>query len=606
MKRIFYGIIVSLFSILMYGQTSIGGGNVSGLWSLSGSPYNINGDITIISGETLVIEPGVRVNFTGSFTFAVQGRILASGTPADSIVFTCPDTSIGWKGLRFVNTPSTNDSSIFNYCRIEGGKNMVGTGDARYGAGIFIRGFSKVRISNCLFQYNRAGWGGGVSVRDYASIIIENSTFRWNNAQFSGSAIRGHDYSDMIIRNNLITENSGSGGPGIYLYRSNALVVNNRIVNNVSVGQGGAINLDNANPIVVNNLIANNSASSGGAIYATTLVNALFINNTIANNSATNGGAIYINLSSAPMFKNCIIWGNSASWGTQVFINNDNSDPNFQNSIIQHGTLNFYGPGSGGNYQGIYTNNLEVNPEFVNSGTEPFSLVQTSPAINRGTPDTSFLNLPLYDIAGNMRIYGDTIDIGAYEYQPEIPVELYSFTINRHGKTVKLEWFTATEINNKGFFVEKRRGEEGEWEELSFINGKGSSTEINYYFYEDIAAAAGKYFYRLKQIDFNGTYKYYYAADAADLTVDTYELMQNYPNPFNPSTKIGYHLPEATSIQLVLYDLTGRKIMTLAEGNKDAGYHTISLDGKNLSSGVYFYRLLYGTGVITKQLMILK
>ena len=119
-----------------YAQTEIPPGDVSGTWTQANSPYNINGEITIPNDSTLTIEPGVEVIFTGHYKFNVQGRLLAIGTETDTIVFTINDTTGfhdltipdgGWGGIRFMDTPSTNDSSKIVYCKLQYGKANTGT-----------------------------------------------------------------------------------------------------------------------------------------------------------------------------------------------------------------------------------------------------------------------------------------------------------------------------------------------------------------------------------------------------------------------------------------------------------------------------------------------
>jgi hypothetical protein len=117
-------------------KTVIPPGDVSGTWALGGSPYEIQGEITIPDGLTLTIEPGVLVEFQGHYKFIVEGRLLAVGTETDTIVFTIndttgfsiPDTSLGgWHGIRFNWTSPANDSSKIIYCKLQYGK-AVSTG----------------------------------------------------------------------------------------------------------------------------------------------------------------------------------------------------------------------------------------------------------------------------------------------------------------------------------------------------------------------------------------------------------------------------------------------------------------------------------------------
>jgi predicted outer membrane repeat protein len=607
MKYFVYFLFLS--ASFIHSQTTIPAGNISGSWSSSGSPYNITGDVTIPDGERLTVEPGVVINFTNSYKFIVSGRITALGTSANPIIFTCPDTATGWKGIRFPSTPAANDSSIFEYCTIEGGKNITGTGDDSYGGGVFIRAFSKIRFTSCLFRYNRAVYGGAISARDYVNLIIENSTFTDNYARYSGAAIRLHDYSHAIIRNNMILNNTGSGGPGLYAYRSDPLVINNYFNFNRSSANGGAINLDSASPVFINNLITNNLAVNGGAVYFAALSNPQFTNNTIANNSSTNGGALYFGNSSNPAFTNCVIWGNTASWGTQVYLANDLSDPNFINCFMQHGTLNFYGTGSGMNYNGTYVNNIEVDPQFRGGGDHPFSLNFTSPGNNRGTPDVSGLNLPPYDISGNPRIDSDTVDIGCYEYQGFIPVELVSFTGSYLDNGIHLAWITATEKNNKGFEL-YRMNKNNDWDYLSFIDGNGTTTRISYYSFTDMHYLNGKNIYKLVQLDYDGTRSSDIITEVEVNIPLQFSLEQNYPNPFNPTTTIRYSTPVSGSVKIILFDILGNEVRELVNRNSEAGIYEINFDAADITSGVYLYSIeissAEGIYVNSKKLVVLK
>lgn len=617
--KLFYTLILSFFLIsLSYSQTTIPAGNVSGTWTLSGSPYNVTGDITVPDGETLIIDPGVTVNFQGYFIFAVQGRLLATGTQSDSIWFTATNTTDGWRGIRYVSTPSTNDTSKFYYCSIRYGKNNSGTGDNALGGGLFIRNFSKVHISHCYFSNNSARWGGAIQVRENAHILIEHSTFTNNYAEFSGAGIRAIDFSDPLIRFNHLYNNSvGSGGAAMYFYRSNALVMNNYIHNNSSTSSGGAASLDNSMPTFINNIIVNNTAGNGGALHFTTLSNAKIINNTFSGNSATNGGALYFSLSSNPDFINNIFWGNTSPFGSQVYIANDNSDPNFYYCIMQDGTLGFVGPGAAGNYTGIYLNNINVNPLFEGSGDHPFAITENSPAVDAGRPDTTGLNLPSFDFVGNPRIDNGIIDVGAYEYPSEIPVELVSFTINISGNNIALKWTTASEMNNMGFEIErqvggrqsavgKSPGSVAGWEVIGFVDGNGTTTETNHYAFMDNSLLPGKYQYRLKQIDYDGTFEYSQTIEVEIVIVNEFILHQNYPNPFNPSTTISWQSPVGSHQTLKVFDVLGNEVATLVDEFKPAGRYEVEFDASHLSSGVYLYKLSTGDFTSTKKLILLK
>jgi hypothetical protein len=133
--------------------------------------------------------------------------------------------------------------------------------------------------------------------------------------------------------------------------------------------------------------------------------------------------------------------------------------------------------------------------------------------------------------------------------------------------------------------------EDGDWEKIGFVNGKGNSAAEQVYRFTDNDLIAGSYSYRLKQIDFDGTFNYSNVINVLVSNPAEFILYQNYPNPFNPSTTIKYSVPEVSNIKIDLYDLLGNKIRTIEEGIKTAGVHFLKFSGEDLSSGVYFVRL---------------
>ncbi|MFZ1520273.1 MAG: T9SS type A sorting domain-containing protein [Ignavibacteriaceae bacterium] len=203
-------------------------------------------------------------------------------------------------------------------------------------------------------------------------------------------------------------------------------------------------------------------------------------------------------------------------------------------------------------------------------------------------------------------VYGNE----ATAYVPAIvPVELLSFSSSVVDDDVTLNWTTATETNNSGFQVERRKTLEArseEWENLGFVNGNGTTTETKSYSYNDENLSAGKYQYRLKQIDFDGTFEYSNIAEAEILPPARFSLEQNYPNPFNPSTSIQYAIASKQFVQLKVFDILGKEITTLVNEEKSAGNHKIEFNASNLSSGIYYYKITAGEFVQTRKMILLK
>jgi len=176
------------------------------------------------------------------------------------------------------------------------------------------------------------------------------------------------------------------------------------------------------------------------------------------------------------------------------------------------------------------------------------------------------------------------------------PVELNSLTSSVSGKDVSLFWSTTSELNNSGFDIERTSGNEV-WTKVGFAEGFGTTNETKNYTFVDRNVASGKYNYRLKQIDFNGNFAYYYLSNEVIVGIPSqFNLLQNYPNPFNPTTKIDFELPVDGNIKLFVYDNSGKEVAMIANGYKSAGYYTVDFNAANLASGIYFYKLEFSNG----------
>jgi predicted outer membrane repeat protein len=465
-------LLLTILSTSLYAQTVVPGGTVSGVWNSAGSPYLVQGAIMIANGTTLTIEPGVVVEFQGSYKLLVMGQILAQGNETDSICFTTTDTTVGWLGIRFDNTSATNDSSKFSYCVFSLGKTVspIGNGGAlsftnfskasisrsrishcmaSYSGGAIYLSNSNIIVEDCLISNNTALTGGGIGINN-SNAIIRRNTIVNNTATASmecGGGISSFD-SEAMIDNNIISGNTGNKkGGGIYCYGDQSTFSNNIITNNFAVHGGGIYTISGTSGItIINNIIANNSASqegggiaceactitntlianntagtNGGGIISYSLVNKTITNATIVNNLAQNGGAVCCAYSS-PSFINCIFWNDSASIsGKEFYLTDESSDPSIIWSDVEGGS-GIFGTPANVFYTGTYSNNLDTAPEFrdpspgTGVGYEDslynWSLLASSPCINAGNPSGSYVS---QDIEGNPRICDGVIDMGAYE-----------------------------------------------------------------------------------------------------------------------------------------------------------------------------------------------
>ena len=207
-----------------------------------------------------------------------------------------------------------------------------------------------------------------------------------------------------------------------------------------------------------------------------------------------------------------------------------------------------------------------------------------------------------------------TAPSGYYHFKVSntVPVELLSFTANSDESTITLNWITATEVNNMGFSIERKQIfsfkpeiVKNEWVNVGFVNGNGTTTRPNSYSFVDKDITSGKYQYRLKQIDLDGSFEYSDIVEV-EIALAEFKLSQNYPNPFNPSTIISYQLPKAGNVTLKVYDVLGKEVATLVDEYRNAGSYEVELNAEHLTSGVYFYQLKAGDFVETKKMILIK
>ena len=278
---------------------------------------------------------------------------------------------------------------------------------------------SSPSLQNLIIAGNLTEWGGGGIYCLYSNPYIENVSITDNSAT-SGGGIYCEE-SSPSLENVTITDNSAGGGGGILCSFGNPSLVNVIITGNSADWFGGGIYCDLGNPSLLNVIITDNNAYyyGGGIVFLES--NPSLINVTITGNSATlfYSGGIFCTDNSNPSLINCILWNDSP----QEIYFSEEEDPN--SITISYSDIQ-------GGEAGIVTNNngtvnwLEGNinedPLFGGTGEDPYSLLEYSPCIDAGIPDTTGLNLPPWDIIGNLRIWdGDgngtaIIDMGAYEY----------------------------------------------------------------------------------------------------------------------------------------------------------------------------------------------
>ena len=233
---------------------------------------------------------------------------------------------------------------------------------------------------------------------------------------------------------------------------------------------------------------------------------------------------------------------------------------------------------------------------------------------------------PRFTPDGNT-VYVSTTILGGSETDPHsflyaiatgdttINVELVSFNASVVNNDVTLNWKTATEINNAGFEIQRKIYEDANintgWNTIGFVEGNGTTINQSGYSFVDGGVNAGRYRYRLKQIDFDGSFEFSPEVEVEVSSPEEFTLEQNYPNPFNPSTVIRYTIPSVGTslikfVQLKVYDVLGNEIATLVNEEKQPGVYEVEFDASILSSGTYFYKLKAAEFFETNKMILLK
>ncbi|MDP8219990.1 MAG: carboxypeptidase regulatory-like domain-containing protein [Candidatus Stygibacter frigidus] len=366
--------ILLIVSFMMFADTEIPAGPVSGNWNLVGSPYNINGEIQIEVGTSLTIDAGVTVNFTGHYKFIVLGQILAVGTNGNEIIFTADNDVTGWSGFRFLNTTTTGQpESQLIYCNIEYGR-ATGVSPNYQGGALYCLNSSELLIQYCSFSDNSATTGG--------TMYLQNSDIEMNFVEITGG------------------DATGAGG-GIYLNSSDIILTDAEITGNTAVYDGGGINCFASDPVLTRVLIAGNTTEwNGGGISVFNNSSPTFTKLTLAQNQSNqNGSAIACLYGSVINMVNSIVWNNTYN---AIYV---------EQGTTCNITYSDLATGSGQSYYG--TGCITANPLFTNPAIGDYSLswynVPThdetmSPCIDSGDPD------------GDLDPDGTIADMGAVFY----------------------------------------------------------------------------------------------------------------------------------------------------------------------------------------------
>jgi len=202
--------------------------------------------------------------------------------------------------------------------------------------------------------------------------------------------------------------------------------------------------------------------------------------------------------------------------------------------------------------------------------------------------------------------------VSGFQVSDVVPVELAGFSASLQDGHIVLQWRTNSESANMGFEIYRRESGKSEFEKIGWVAGSGSTATPRLYSFTDPETETGKvYFYRLKQIDYDGKSEW---SDEIELSVpvpSTILLEQNYPNPFNPTTTIRYQLPRKTKVVMSVFNVKGRRVDILINETQQPGEHSVTWNGRDqfgspLPSGIYFLQLRAGNYQQVRRMILLE
>ena len=329
------------------GATDVSGTIATTAWTAANSPYRVTGAVTVPSGETLTIEPGVDVLFDADVEFTVTGVLNSAGDEADSVRFMA-GTATQWGGIRV----SGGNTSQFTYTRISDGYAAGSYPNGKGGAIYLADTGTRAEVSNCVFTDNRADlYGGAIAGWFYSELAVDQCTFRGNEA--------------------------GTGGGAILTTFCHATITNSVFTDNVGTTYGGAI-MGESDTVWVENCLMTGNTSNMGAMFVHGADPAVFYitNCTITGNIAPYGYASLCMESSDCQVdvRNCIIWD-----GGEYEVWNNGTTATIAYSNVMTGVPTNVTDGGG---------NISADPMFADSAAGDFSLTAGSPCVDTGDPSS--------------------------------------------------------------------------------------------------------------------------------------------------------------------------------------------------------------------------
>ncbi|HEX7344381.1 MAG TPA: right-handed parallel beta-helix repeat-containing protein [bacterium] len=645
MKRlsILGAMIAAAFMIMT--QAALGdtyvAGQVSGIWTLAGSPYMVVADIEIPYPLTLTIQAGVTVKFAGNYKFIAHGTLTAIGAAGDSILFThhLPYPNYIWKGLFFEGTTGVSE---LGYCIFEWGyaQGAVGQAGAKGGAVHALN--TTVNIHDCRFSDNKADAKGAAIYYNTANGEIYNCNIASNACYGDGGGIYMDYAPNPYIHDNVIKNNTADNGGGLYYAFSGGVLEENNIHHNSATSSnGGGLLLDHSSPTIQKNVINYNtsSGSNGTGVYLNHYCNPLLLYNEICWN---NYAAIYAGDNCSPQIENNTLFGNG-SYAIRTYLN---SNPFGRNNIITGNTNAFYISSGCSVYmtysdiQGGWTGvgNINLQPYFVNVYNGDFNLMPNSPCIDAGSP------LSPLDPDGTIA------DMGAHYFDQNQPQGTCTITLTPFGAPIILPpqggvvWYGLAIQNSPNSFNIFDC-----WINMQQPDGQIIPILLRNNIYLPAGAGLARTLsLRLNATAMAGTYTITGYVGDHPITIEDFDsftfvkspasdaengeggtvmvsgwgetetvslksslpqatrLLGHFPEPCNPTAAISFELRDAADVRLEVYSLAGQKVATILNRYLLPGVYRETFDGSGLSSGMYLYRLQAGSYAASGKMVLMK
>jgi len=581
-------IVAAITAAPVYAATGVGGTITTTTWTKANGPYRVTAAVTVPSGNTLTIEPGVDVLFDTDVQFIVEGRLHAVGTQTDSIRF-LKGTAPNWRGIRITG----GDTSTIAHTRISDGKARGSTRQDSCGGALYLSGKgTRVSMSNSVISGNSGSWGGGLFPYNHSTLTLTNCRISGNSASYgNGGGLFAYNSSTLTLTNCTISGNSArDNGGGLYAYSSTVTLTNCTISGNRAspYGPGGGLDVWYSTVTLTNCTITGNSASY------------------------YEGGGLYV-FSSTARLTSCAISGNSARWAGGLYAESSWCTPALENCItLTNCTIS-------GNWASYNGGGLSASSSTV---TLANCTITGNSAVGSGggvyNPWNATVTLTNCTISRNTARDGGGLCARSSSTLTLTNCTMSRNTASRYGSGLYADGSTAT-LRNTILWANGAQ---------EYYNASSTITAT----YSDIYVPSGVAYPGTGNINANplfvdaanGDYHLEAGSPARGMGAFPWpvavtegrpaprlDLWQNSPNPFNPSTTIRFTVPQSGPANVAIYDVNGRLVRTLVDRPVQAGFHELVWDGRDqmgraVASGVYLYRLTSGEGTLVRRMTLVR